>query len=257
MALDVAQDGSVVVLDQANGRLQVWAPDGQVREIALPQGQFQDISLDGQGGVVLLDRQGAGAVVALGLADGRTRWSLRPLAPAIPQPAALTGLFARADGVWLEVAHAEWVRLCDLQGQPGPARSLPGRPTQDGLRTLRAERLTAHSASVTASAPSGDAFHVEVGFALPLRSLRALEATAQGRSVLVAAQWQEAAPGQVSGQRLTAVTLDSAGKEVGRHELTPPGSADEQFRPIRLGADGWLYHLRCGEQGALVERVQP
>ena len=58
-------------------------------------------------------------------------------------------------------------------------------------------------------------------------------------------------------ERLTAVVLAPDGAELRRLELLPPDGVEEQFRPLKLAADGSLYQLRCTRAGAEVRRYTP
>jgi hypothetical protein len=65
----------------------------------------------------------------------------------------------------------------------------------------------------------------------------------------------EAPPYSVLEEREVVVVLEASGREVDRLELPPLDGPDEQFRPVRLGADGALYQLRCEPAGAVLRKV--
>lgn len=262
MALDVGPGGEVVVLDQVNSRLQVFASGQPPRAVPLPGRTFQDLALDGRGLVVLLDRVGTGAVVAVALADGQVRWRLPLVGPLVPEAGGVTGVFAHDDGAWVEVEHTRLVHLADLHGTAVVApRQGKGRRSADGRNWLRAARVDGASAEVVAEPLAGSlgGFRTVLPFATPLRTLRGLDSDRSGRTLLLASLWREdpANPDRVLDERLQAVLLGPGGAEVARLDLAPATGPEEQFRTVRLGPDGAVYHLRCGPDGATVVQVKP
>ncbi len=134
MSFAVAPDGDLVVLDQVNRRVLRVTPDGAlVRETPIPTDTYQDVAVAPDGTVVVLDRLVRTALLVLD-EDGGPGREVPVLGPGVPEGGLLTGTFARADGVWLEVGHSQVVRVLDEQGQPCPRAIRAGRPIGDGER---------------------------------------------------------------------------------------------------------------------------
>ena len=68
---------------------------------------------------------------------------------------------------------------------------------------------------------------------------------------------QPESPFKVLEERAVIVVLSTSGAELGRAEWPPLAGPEEQLRPVRLGADGALYQLRCEPQGATLRRFRP
>ena len=257
MSFVVDSRGRVFVLDQINRRVQIFEPGKPPRIIPLDRDTFQDLALRGDGGLALLDRLAGKELVLLddqGAETGRV-----PLVgDGVSEGGAATALFQRDDGAWVEVEHRELVRLTDAEGRADPKRpSLTGRPTPDGRSLLRA-RLQRPSTAVVTILPvaGGPPREMRVDFALRVGHLVALAADASGR-IFVAAhlmRLRDGPPYDVLESRLELVVLDTAGEELARQRLPAPGGPEEQFRSIRVGADGAVYQLVLDESGATMRR---
>jgi hypothetical protein len=253
MALDVAADGRLAVLDQVNGRVQLFAPGQPVQILPLPRDSFQDVAFDDAGRLYALDRHGLAEVIAL--TGGALQ--LPTIGDGVDEGGAVTGLFPMRDGLWVEAEHDTLVHLADAEGHALAERQqLRGRFGQDGKHLVRAEVQGGHQVRVEVSDAVGRTFATHLDFAWRLDGIRELALDAQGQTVVVVALARDERDRTVES-RLTAVVLDAAGQELRRTELSPPTQPEEQFRPIRLGPDGALYVLQCGAQGAEVVKVQP
>lgn len=259
MGLAVAKDGSFHVLDQVNSRIQVFTPGYATRSIELPADTFQDIVIDAAGNDVVMDRLATGTIAFLG-GDGRVDHTVPLVGPGVEEGGGVTGLFARADGTWVEVDHTRLVRVALANGDADPERpSVSGRFSFDGKTAVHAALAGASSALVEGEplTQGGTAFRAMIEMPLPILSLHALETDARGRTILVANLVREAEtdPFDLLEQRETAVVIDARGREVKRVELAPPEGADEQMRPIRVADDGTIYQLVARERGASIERT--
>lgn len=254
MALDVAPDGRIAVLDQVNGRVQVFAAGQPVQILPIPRDTFQDVAFDDAGRLFALDRLGVPEVVAL--TGGGLQ--VRTVGEGLDEGAAATGLFPMADGVWVESEHHALVHIADAQGQALTERTqVPGRVGQTGRQLVVAAVTGQGQVTVRVREPTGAVtFTAQLQFTLRLDGIREVAVDAQGQTLVVVAQARDEADRTVES-RLTAVVLDVKGQELRRTELPPPAQPDEQFRPVRLGPDGALYLLQCGADAATVLRVQP
>ena len=109
------------MLDQVNARLQIFDKDKPPRVVSLPSDAFQDIALDAKGNPIVMDRLATGTVAFLG-ANGDIDHTVPIVGPGVPEGGVVTGMFARPDGVWLEVEHGTLVRVALPNGEPDPDR---------------------------------------------------------------------------------------------------------------------------------------
>jgi hypothetical protein len=96
-----------------------------------------------------------------------------------------------------------------------------------------------------------------VRFGLPLLQLTGLDSDRFGRVYLGAllARERPGPPYDLLEAWEEIVVLTAGGQELGRVRLAAPTGPEEQFRSLRLGADGSLYLLRCAEAGVLLRRL--
>jgi hypothetical protein len=260
MSFVVDERGRAVVLDQVNSRVQVFEAGKQPRNIPLPGDTFQDVALTKSDGLVVLDRL---TTQSLAFVDntGQVTHEVGLSGKGVPEPGEVTGLFQREDGTWVEVAHANLVRVADSEQNADEERPvLQGRPTPDGAGILRASKGGANVAFVAekrGDEPVRALSRVE--FDLPVHQLLALETDSRGRIFLGASLLEERreAPFDVLRTAEQVVVLAANGAELRRIDLPETFDADESFRRIRVGGDGFLYQLTTAEEGATMWRVKP
>lgn len=259
----VDRAGRLYVLDQINGRISIFPPGGGEPTIMpLSSGRFEDIDVDEQGNPVLLDRSGDGTVAMLD-ASGNVKAEVGLLGEGVTEAGGVTSLHVRKDGVWVEYEHTDLVRVADASGAAQRTRAtLPGRPTSDGALALRAQlapdRRKALVFSQSVAAPdSAASLLAEIAFETPIATITALETDSRGRVYLAAHLLRESeqAPGEIVEESQVLVVLSAGGGELGRIGLATPHGWLEQFRPIRIGPDGAIYHLYATDEGAFMERV--
>lgn len=262
-ALAVDERGRLYVLDQVNARVQVFEAGRATRVTPLPRDTYADIVLDRRGGFVLLDRIVAGTVTWVS-PHGRIVTEVPIAGPGIAEPGGATAVFAYDDGVWIEYEHRELVRVADAAGRPDELRPrLMGRLSTDGGRILRAALDGPGSVRLWSSAVARPDQALErfarVDTGAAEARLLELETDARGRTVVVALAIDErpVPPFDVFAAAIRVIVLAPDGREEARFHLRVPESAEAQFRPIRLGADGALYQLACSDEGVEVRRVEP
>jgi hypothetical protein len=258
MSFAIDARGRMHVLDQVNSRIQIFEDGKEPRSIALPSDTYQDIEVDGRGNTVVLDRLVTASIAFID-PEGKIAHTVPLVGAGVPEGGGVTGLFAREDGVWVEVEHASVVRITDASGAPDKERPIAaGRPSADGSSLLRASITGKTSASVSVLPASGDGPGASASVSFPTRvfGLHALETDGEGRIYLAAnlIREEETAPFRVLEERETVVVLARSGGEIGRIEIAPPQGPEEQLRPIRVGADGSIYQLICRLRGATIER---
>jgi hypothetical protein len=258
MSFAKGADGSLAVLDQVNSRVVLYPKGQSPRSLALPADTYQDIELDPRGGVILLDRLATQTVAFLD-AEGHVRHTIPLVGPGIESGGMVSGLFARADGVWLEVEHRVSVRIADASGEPDPTRpAVDGRFSSDGQWLLSAavDGRTTAKVSVRPAKGTGAAVVTAVSFDEPVLGLMELDTDQAGRVYLVVHTFVEDPkdPSHILSEHVQAVVLGQNGTEVARRYLAVPTLPEEQFRPIRVGSDGSVYQLVLADAGATIER---
>lgn len=248
--------GRAFVLDQVNGRVQVFESGRAPRSLPVPSDTYQDVALTHDDGLVLLDRLSKESV-AFADARGKVSHEIALVGHGIAEAGDVTGLFQRADGTWVEVKHANLVKIADADGAPLEERTIAqGRFGADGS-VLRASKSGASSVFVAQKTERGVAPLAKIDFSLPVWQLLELETDAKGRVFLGASLLDERAqaPFDVLDAREVVVVLDASGSELGRLDLPASTGAEESFRRIRVGADGTVYHLAWDERGATMRRL--
>ncbi|MBI5481204.1 MAG: hypothetical protein HY906_20265 [Deltaproteobacteria bacterium] len=260
MSFAVDRGGRVLVLDQVNSRVQIFAAGKVAGSVPLPADTFQDIEARPDGAVVLLDRLGRRAVV-FAEAGGRVTGEVPLVGAGVAEGGGVTGLFQRDDGTWVEVEHRDLVRIADAGGRGDPNRPItPGRPTGDGRAFLRAALDGREAAVVLRQARDAAAFTplARVTFPAPILHLSALESDRQGRIFLAAALLRRLGDeGSRTDEAEVVAILGPDGADLGRVTLPPRLGPEEVFRPIRLGADGNVYQMSWDESGVTMRRILP
>jgi len=252
--------GRAFVLDQVNFRIQVYEQGRFKRSIPLPAETFEDLAVMPDGGVAALDRLSR-RTVRLMDARGQLVSEVDLEGPGVGEGGAVTGLFARDDGLWVEVAHGRLVRVMDASGQADPQRPwVAGRFAAGGAKVLSAALDGRYAAeivtrpAVTGKAPATRLARVD--FDLRLAHLTALETDAAGNVYLGALtmRHQTTAPFAVLEQRSQVVVVSPTGRELRRISLPPPTTGLQFLRSIRVGPDGTVWHLALDAHGATLRR---
>jgi len=255
MSFAVDARGRAFVLDQVNGRVQIFQPGEEPRSLPVPGDTYQDVALTKDDGLVLLDRLSKESV-AFADTRGKVTHEIPLAGEGVPEGGDVTGLFQRDDGTWVEVKHANLVKIADASGAPLDDRTIvQGRFGAEGS-VLRASKSGDRAAYVAEKTERGVAPLAKVSFDLPLWQLLELDTDAKGRVFLGASLMEEssAPPFEVLDAREVVVVLDRHGSELGRLDLPASTGPEESFRRIRVGADGAVYHLTYDEQGATMRR---
>jgi hypothetical protein len=259
MSFAVDREGRVFFLDQIHARVVVLARGEAPVVIPLPTNTYQEIALDPRGGLVLLDRLVSRAV--LFLSDrGEARHQIPLEGPRVREGGLVTALFAREDGVWVEVEHTSLVRVALPDGSPDPARpTRPGRFSTRKGKYLRAALVEGRFAEVHEVARKGERRPLaRIELASDVLQLCALETDAQGRIFVGASLFREEAnPDDTRGLGDQVIGLSPEGHELWRVLFPPNTGPEEQFRKIRVGGDGAIYHLALSDEGATLRRYVP
>ncbi len=261
MAFTIDDQGRLYILDQVNKRVQIFENGKRVASLDLPADTFQDLELSAKGDVVVMDRLSQKSLSIYG-PDGTELGQVPIEGTNVPEGGGTTGLFAKEDGLWVEVEHQRQVRVADADGNPDSQRPmLPGRFSADGQHLLMAARSGVNRVAIqirpAAQPQSPPILLAELAFPMAVMQIVALQSDTFGRVYLAVQLMRQGArppfgPGDLGEQ---IAILDAAGRELARLNLPVRTSPEEQFRPYRIGADGALYQLLCGTDGATMNRI--
>lgn len=255
MSFALGPDGKIYILDQVNARIQVFHGGAPTETIPVPARTFVDIDRTPDGKLVLMDNLVKKAVYVLG-PKGETVKILPLPGKGVSDPAAVTGIECRNDlrwaGIWAQVDEG-WLRLAALDGTPDAGRpEIPGRPSLDGKRFMRAEVEGEATVLIRWSREDPAGWDQRrLAFDMPVAHLLGLWDDHRGRIYLGAFLVREPEAANV------VAVLDSAGKEIGRLALTVAPMPHEVYRSVRVSPEGHVYHMILEERGVVVRRYDP
>jgi hypothetical protein len=264
-SLAVVPDGAVVVLDSVNERLQVFPPAGagEPRALRLPDDTAQDLAPRPGGGYAVLDRTVDRAVTLLD-ADGALVGEVPLEGAGVPEAGGVTGVFARADGVWVEVEHGPLVRVADADGTPAEPRDVVAGRFQPGHGQVVSALVQRPDRVIVLARPIADpdaapALLAEVAFALPVHHIVGLDFDAAGNIYLGVwlARSAPTPPFAVEEEHVAVVALRPDGVELSRVLLPAVGRPEEQWRSFVVTPDGIVYHLVPTDEGVVLQEVLP
>ena len=262
MALAVADDGTLHVLDQVNRRVQRRSADGRLlAAVPISSETTEDLALAGKDIWTLVLEPGAN----LGYRVER----YAPDSPALRVPLdrgvqLATGLFATgpvvAPHLWVEQRHDTMVQVVAagralpmsqqnrrVLGQPH--RGIPGAH-------LTALRMSSQRAVVLRVDPAlGASKLLQVNTPLPLVAIQELLSHSSGRVYLGLFMAREAGPPNHDWSEVRKVVLVwRPGQQ--RHQVVELAAdqATDVFRPVAVGPGGDLYQLQTTEHQVLVRR---
>lgn len=139
MSLAPDRKGRMLVLDQVNGRIVRYGPDGKPEvEIGANLRTAQDVVAGDDGTIAVLDRY-TDKAVTLYDESGQVVGTLPLQGEGVEQPGDVTGVFVDGKDIYAERQHGPLVKIGDTSGKPAePRTEIPGRPSRDGLSYLNA-----------------------------------------------------------------------------------------------------------------------
>jgi|LNFM01.1.fsa_nt_gb hypothetical protein len=268
MAFVVQPDGTVIVLDQVNRRLQRFARDGSLlAPIALSLRAPQDLVLGPNGSLVVTDRLLDERVAVLD-ADGRERGRIPIVGSGIEHAGNVTSTIVDRDEILLERQHTRLVRAGRTDGTPlvgdaGARDTVPGRPTRDGTAFLRAgiTETEAGRVYVTRLArPSEDHVYTrELRVPMQAVQILLLDSDRAGTIYLAVAGPDRTPVGQDAAidapHRLVLVCLEgSRGAVLGQVAIRANQGAEETFREFFVPDEGGAVYAARSERGVEYQR---
>ncbi len=245
MSFALAGD-DLVVVDQVNGRLVRYGPDGKVKGTTPIAATVQDVAVAKDGKMLLLDRLGEKAIT-LTDASGRAIGRLPLDKERVGETGNITGVFADGKDVWVEKEHGILVRVGSVDGEPAEGHDeLAGRPSKDGTLLLTATIASKAGGRVAVNAVDRNTaalrFARALTFPRPLEGLVLLDTDDKGTIYVGAA-------GGGAG-RATVACLDGAdGHALGFVTVPHSTSVDESFRDFTVAGDGTIVVALRTEQG--------
>lgn len=248
MSFAVGKKGALVVLDQVNQRLQRFTPEGQLLSTQrIPTPTAQDLLIDDNGNALVLDRLGKDPKIHVYDASGNPKGTIPFTGDHVGEPGGVSGVFADADGVYVEVGHDKLVRVADGNGNPVSTRdTVPGRPTRDGRLYIKAGMLDKAAGRVYVQAHDKAqklAWEAALNLGGAVVHILLLDSDKAG-NVYLGAEVEETPAPQATYKTVVARLEGQQGKLTGQLIL-PPTTSDptESFRPLTVGDDGTVYHL--------------
>lgn len=255
MSFAVAGDETVYVLDQVNGRIQVYRNNSWLRSLPLPSAGAVDLEVCPWGQVAVLDNLLAKALFVLDAETGAVVHRIALEGKNVAYAPAVTSLFCRAlgryAGIWVEVDERA-VRLATERGVPDRERvSLPGTLDARGETLVRGEVIGDVTVMLYRSTERSSRWHeYPVTFAARVDHLTAVSVDAAGNMYLGAfleeGQW---------GQNLV-VKLDKDGREVKRLRLPVQLRPEEVYRSLKVGPQGQLYQMLVEQAKVVVRKYE-
>ncbi len=226
----------LLVLDQVNGRLARFGPDGRLLGTSDAPTTAQDLAVGKDGTVAMIDRL-VGKSVTLVDANGKKIGEL-PLTARIPEPGLVTAVVVDGKDVYAEKEHGALVLLGTTDGTPASdVVQLSGRPTKDGALLLTAG---------LSSKPQGRAYLNAVDrkttalrfartilFPRPSHAIVLLDSDAKGTIYLGVAAGDP-------GDAHVACLDPGDGHVLGRVALPLSHTPEESFRDFTVADDGTI-----------------
>lgn len=260
MSLTVGPDGTVVVLDQVNGRLvRLDASGKRLSSVPVPLQAPQDVVMTKDGTALVLDRLVDKAVSVIG-PDGKPKGELPIEGKGLTEGGASTGLFTDGDDVLVEREHGDLVRIGSTKGAKDTTRGeVPGRPSRDGSLYLTATLVDAQAGQCAVTAVERSSlehrFTRQLGFGQPLWSLVLLDSDASGLAYVGGLVEAPGSTPDVPRAAIVVLCLDGHdGRVFGRVAFPANQLADESFKELVVEPEGTILFLRRTSSGAQLER---
>ena len=255
MSFAMAPDGSLVVLDQINGRLARYDKDGtRLSDTSIDAIYPQDIAVGMDGTTAVLDRLKDKNITLLD-SEGK-RVGLLPLeGEAIGETGGVTGVFVDGDDVWVEREHGTLVKVGKTDGTVAEEpEQMPGRPSRDGTLLLTAGIVEAAAGRIFVSAIDRSTrdhrFTRELRLEDVALYLVLLDSDKQG--IIYVASVVGTPDGPSSNVQVQLVCLEpSTGTPIGGAFMPASDLPDETFRDLVVLDEGGVVYAERTSNGVV------
>ncbi|MGC4121466.1 MAG: hypothetical protein QM765_44200 [Myxococcales bacterium] len=257
MSLTIGPDGTSYVLDQVNGRIVRFGPDGKPLEpIPVTQQAPQDLAVAKDGSTVVLDRLRDKTVAVL--KDGKLVGDLPVEGKGIEEGGGVTGVFVDGEDVYVEREHGSLVKVGDTSGKADPERTeVPGRPSRDGKSYVMAGLIDAAAGREFVNsvdrATMERRFTRELRLGMPVLAIVLLDTDASGTIYLGSLVAGDPATG--GGAFVRVACLSGAdGVPIGSVDLPANSGPEETFRELVVLDEGGVVYAQRSESGVAYVR---
>ena len=235
----------LLVLDQVNGRLARYDPEGRLLRTSDAPTTAQDLAVAKDGTVAMVDRL-VSKTVTLVDPNGRKIGEL-PLGERLPQPGLMTAVIIDGKDVYAEKEHGALVLLGTIDGKPAEsAVQLSGRPSKDGALLLTAGLSSKAQGRAYLNAVDRKTtalrFARTMLFSAPAQGIVLLDSDAKGTLYLGVAAGDP-------GDAHVACLDPGDGHVLGRVVLPLSHTPEESFRDFTVGDDGTIAYAVRTEDG--------
>jgi len=261
MSFTVAPDGTLIVLDQINGRLARYDKDGnRLSDTRLDATYPQDVAVGADGTTVVLDRLKDKELTILD-PEGRKRGAIPLDEEALGETGGVTGVFVDGEDVWVEKEHGKLVKAGKTDGTPAgeEPEEVPGRPSRDGTLFLSAGLVDPDAGRILVSAidraTRDHQFTRSIQLADSVMYLVLLDSDKQG-TIYVAALIGTPEPPRGDVQVQLVCLEPSHGEPMGGAFMPANVLADETFRDLVVLDNGGVLYAERTEQGVTYRLYQ-
>lgn len=258
LTISVDNKGNAFILDQVNGRILRFDKDGKpLPSFQLTQQAPRDIVVSPTGTTLVMDQLRDKTVAVLDT-DGKLIGELPVTGKRLndKENGLATGVFADADGVYVEKGHAMQFRVGDAAGNPDPDQPLmDGRPSREGGLLLSMGLIKASAGRfwvrATDRATGQMKFMREFTLPMPIMQLMFLDSDSSGRLYAAAHVGRELPINPADGghgggftdESVQLLCLSPTGEP--RNTLTLPANTmpEESVRDLAVRDDGTILYM--------------
>ncbi|MDI6697311.1 MAG: hypothetical protein QME85_00020 [Candidatus Saccharicenans sp.] len=250
MSFAVSHAGEIYVLDQLNSRIQVFKDGRWLRSIPIPGETYCDLEIMSDGRIALLDNLIRQEVIMIN-SRGQAEEKISLRRPEIAEPAAVTGIYCRSEGLWPGLwAEAEnrFILLTGLDGKPAAeVKVLPGLLTPSGRRLLKIEMAGEKQVRLFCSEEDFQTWRsYDISFGLPVGIIYGPWKDRAGNLYLAANIFD------VQDEDNEMVVLDPSGQERNRIKMALSSGIHEVLKPVLVTPDGLIYQMAIEPEKNLV-----